>query len=61
MLQTQGLLSVKQFSALFDPPLKKDYIYNLIHEKKILAIKPRRKLYILSNQAERLLNEYEVS
>lgn len=60
MLQTQGLLSVKDFSALFDPPLKKDYIYHLIAEKKISAIKPRRKLYIPANQAERLLTEYEV-
>lgn len=61
MLQTQGLLSVKDFSNLFDPPLSKDYVYTLIHEKKIKAIQPRRKMYIPVAEANRLLTQYEVS
>ena len=56
MNEPHTLLSIEGFRQSFNPPLSRAFVYSLVEDGTVKAIKPRKKMFIPESEIDRFLN-----
>lgn len=56
MSEPHILLSIEGFRNSFEPPLSRAFVYRLVEDGTVKAIKPRKKMFIEASEIDRFLN-----